>query len=469
MFDFLFKWVYELFYRLAAAIFMVCDAMIKIANKLSGIEDVTIEHKKTTFMEYLFADDKITFAFQVSMVVGFILLFIFALFAIIRTIVKEKVEDTPIDILKKVAKNLLIFLFIPVCMLVLTVSLNIIMGVMYKATLGGSDASLGQFLVSAFTPDSALIYGPESRIRLLENGFDYTSLGAVENYVDVADFHFFLAWIAGGFIMLELASVVIMFVERAISIVILYIASPVVVSSSVLDDGQRFKTWRDLLLSKFIVAYGAIIGLNVFALVMNLVCNSDLRFFEDSFLDQIVKVAIVLGGSVSLKQIMGLVGNLVAPGAGDQAMSAANQARSSTTAPFKMIGSTVGGIGRFAKNTKRYGMLSAIGMGIGLTSEREAMADKSKKNGPKGGAGSGNKNEARPTNTQGTQVGGNDVNSILENNNNDQGRESRTSVAPPANNDENNNNQQTEKPRNNAVESSINNILANNQTTTKGN
>jgi hypothetical protein len=101
----------------------------------------------------------------------------------------------------------------------------------------------------------------------------------------------------------------------------LYIAAPFSIGSSVLDDGARFKLWREQILIKFITGYGMMIAINVFAMVCLLVMNPSLVFFErGSFIDYLMKLLIIAGGGVSLKQAMALIGNLISNGAGSNEM-----------------------------------------------------------------------------------------------------------------------------------------------------
>jgi hypothetical protein len=139
--------------------------------------------------------------------------------------------------------------------------------------------------------------------------------------MDLSEFEFIFSWIA-GFVILGCIGVSMMyFVSRIISIAILYIAAPFSIGSSVLDDGARFKLWREQILIKFITGYGMMIAINVFAMVCLLVMNPSLVFFErGSFIDYLMKLLIIAGGGVSLKQAMALIGNLISNGAGSNEM-----------------------------------------------------------------------------------------------------------------------------------------------------
>jgi hypothetical protein len=135
--------------------------------------------------------------------------------------------------------------------------------------------------------------------------------------MELSEFPFIFSWLAGFIVLFGIGSAMLIFVDRVISIVILYIASPISISSSVLDEGARFKLWRDQFLSKFIMGYGMILAVNIYALVCSLVMNSDFRFFGDNdFLNLIMKLLVIGGGGLTMQKSMALVGNLVSQGAG---------------------------------------------------------------------------------------------------------------------------------------------------------
>jgi hypothetical protein len=137
------------------------------------------------------------------------------------------------------------------------------------------------------------------------------------------------------------------FVSRIISIAILYIAAPFSIGASVIDDGQRFKLWRDQILIKFITGYGMMIAINIYAMICLLVMNPTLVFFgEGTFIDFLMKLLLIAGGGVSLKQSMSLIGNLVSSGAGS------NELRDTAIA---------GGLGGMIGKIPGAGILAGIG------------------------------------------------------------------------------------------------------------
>ena len=312
----MFDWFWSFLYSISKTLFRLIDGLMSCANILCGIEPVSVGGESTDFLYYLFSSDQIWFAFRVAALLGTIILVIFTVFAILRAIIKDKPEGTPGQICLKAFKSFLMFLFVPTVMIAVMWMGNEFMKAMYAATTQGS-TSLGNFLFISFAQGDPIHGLQEASVNyFLENPSAYTDTDIVWQHMDLSYFEFMFSWLAGAVILVSLASSMLLFVDRVISIVILYIVSPFSISTSVLDDGSHFKLWRDQVMVKFIMGYGAVLALNIYALICGLVSNSQLVFFENSFLNFLMKLLLIGGGALTLKKSMALIGNLVQAGAG---------------------------------------------------------------------------------------------------------------------------------------------------------
>lgn len=398
----MFDWFYEFLYSISKTIFRLIDGLMMCANKLCGTEDVVLDGENTDFLTYLFRSEQISFAFKIASLLGIIVLVFFTIFAIIRSITKEKAEGTPGQICFKALKSFLMFLFVPAIMLATIWVGNTIMMAMYKATSNGS-ASIGNFMFGAFAQDGGMSQG---NVDMFLNGvLDYNNTDQVSQCMELSNFSFFFSWLAGGVVLFTLASSLFLFVDRVISIIVLYIVSPFSISTYVLDDGAHFKLWRDQILVKFFTGYGCIITLNVYMLIVQLTLNPSLVFFPGSdFGNLMMKLLLIGGGALTLKKSMALIGNLVASGAGstelrDNAISASGLAGMAKGVAGSALGglATVSGlkaaksIVNDALNAKSRDLgeklLKKVGLGVNDNRVRENNEDSD----------SGSKNSQKPS------------------------------------------------------------------------
>ena len=337
----MFDWFWNFLYTISSTIFRLVDGLILCANKLCGIETINFEGEETDFMSYLIFSDEVGFAFRVSALLATILLVIFTVFMIIRSIAKDKAEGTPTQIAVKSFKTILMFFLVPALMLAFMMLGNIFVKALYSATVQ-SAATPGTFLFCSFAQDGGM---SAEAVELFRRGdLNYAVTSDVSGKMILSNFPFLFSWIAGGVVLYGVGSAMLIFVDRVLSLVILYIAAPISLATSVLDDGARFKLWRDQFLSKFIMGYGMIIAINIYALICGLIMKPGFAFFvgEDSmtqFLDLVMKLLIIAGGALTLQKSMALVGNLVSSGAGSNElrdmMSVGSLAKMATGAAMK--------------------------------------------------------------------------------------------------------------------------------------
>ena len=350
----MFDWFWEFLYMVSKTIFRLIDGLILCANKLCGIDTINFDGEESDLLTFLFFSDEIGFAFKISALLATILLVVFAVFMIIRSIAKDKAEGTPTQIAIKAFKTLLMFFLVPVVVIAFMTLGNAFVRALYDATMQTSSTP-GAFLFSMFAADGGMAAQYVELFKIGEGQWDYTNTSLVSTYMPLSDFPFIFSWLAGGVVLFGVGSAMLIFVDRVISLVILYIAAPISISTSLLDDGARFKLWRDQFLSKFIMGYGMILSINIYALVCGIVMQPGFVFFEGEdirnvFLNMVMKLLIVGGGALTMQKSMALVGNLVSQGAGSNelrdSMSAGALAKMAGGAAFKaakMAGGLAGG------------------------------------------------------------------------------------------------------------------------------
>ena len=317
--------------------------------------------------------------FKIAAVLGFVVLIFFTIARIIMVVLKEKPDMSPIKVAGKAFKALLLFMFVPAIMLTLVWALNTIMNALYQATMNGSQ-SLGTFLFHAFSQDAEILN--QSVYDQIISGKDlYLNTDTVSAAIELSDFDFIFSWIAGIALLFTLAGALIQFVDRAISIGVLFMVSPFSIASSVLDDGGRFKLWREQVLIKFVSGYGIILYLNIYCLLISLIAPSDVVFFEGSFINNLFKLIIIIGGGFAMQKASALLGNLVGAGAGSREMMDNALGRLGSAAAIG--GLKLAGKGIMAGGKKLFGGKKDSGS-KDAKKEGESGADENQNNGNEG-------------------------------------------------------------------------------------
>ncbi len=323
----MFDWFWEFLYRLLKTVLYCIDFIMSFANKLVGIEPVYDEkNKEVDLLNFFFTSEKVMDAFKLVALVGVVLLFLFTAFAVIRSIAKLGEGRTPLGVCTNAAKSILYFLLTPAIMIMASLFVSATMTSIYRATLGGG-TGLGSAMFTLFADEAYNAGGNKEQIldqfrasgpfSANSDNFNYYSMGDVQDYFSLSKINYFLGFVVGVAVLIMLVLPMLSFIERIISLVLLFIVSPVSVASSVLDDGARFKLWRDQVINKFIIAYGSLLSLNIFILLVGVIY--EVKFFENStFLNGLARVLFVLGGAFACRMGTVLIGNLVNFGAGSQ-------------------------------------------------------------------------------------------------------------------------------------------------------
>lgn len=380
----MFDWFWDFLYSITKSIFRIIDGLIDSCLYLCGINTVKIDGDDVDFLTWIFQRDEIKTGFATAALVGIVLIVFFSVWQILKTIGSEKIQDTPAKICMKAFKNVMIFLLIPGIMVVLIGALNVLGKVMYAGTMSNS-TSLGQYLALSFGRDAA--NDPAQYADLLTGAIavNFTDTSDMKRFFDLSDYDYFFSWVAGIAILLTLAKALFIFVDRMFSITILYIISPFAIASSIVDDGQRFKAWRDQILIKFLTGYATIVGINIFAVIISNICTADITFFPDNaFLDFILKIVIVVGGTLSLNRIIALVGNIIQQGAGEAELRNAEGLsggfKGAVGKAFGVAAAGINGVGKLANMIRGKSNDSKSGSGSNSSSDSNKSSS-SKANG----------------------------------------------------------------------------------------
>ena len=84
--------------------------------------------------------------------------------------------------------------------------------------------------------------------------------------------------------------------KRVYEIVFLYIVMPMSMSTLCIDDGARFKIWRETLITKILLAYGAVFSVNIFVLLLPIISNMRIEGMG-GFGNSLFLIFMILGGA----------------------------------------------------------------------------------------------------------------------------------------------------------------------------
>ena len=321
------NWFYSLLYGLQSGICEIIDFIILIFYKLCGLETVSIDGNEEDLVSNLLWSDIVRQAFWGIFLIGVILLVLFVIIAMIRSEYQAAERKNKVAIFAKAGRSFLTFLVIPFVLLAGVMLTNTIMGAIHNSMqpyiLEQGQRSLigGQILVT--TGYSAYI-GPEELRTGIEKQFitgelNYMDQNVVEMYYNKNGLNYLVGIVGGLCILVMFVFSSLTFIQRIFDIILLYIISPVSISTIPLDDGNRFRLWRDMLIAKVLSAYGIVLTMNLFFMIIPQV--SQIQFFSNTFQNGVVHILFLIGGAFAVSKANLLIAQLCGNQAGGRELA----------------------------------------------------------------------------------------------------------------------------------------------------
>lgn len=367
----------SLFYGMFSGICLLIDFIKTIFYKLCGIETVEIEGEQGDLLSNLLESDIIKRVFLTIFIIGFILLIVFTILAIIKSNYQEKQNWK--TVLSKTGQAFIIMLLIPFTVIIGVMLTNTIMSSINQAMnvypSSGQGTIGGQFLITiGHDAYKGLIDQSTAEAMFVSGELNYAKLSVVKQYYDITELNYVIGLLGSLVMLIMFVISAITFVQRIFDIVLLYIISPVSISTIPLDEGNRFKVWKDMLISKILSAYGIILVMNLFFLIIPQVYQ--IKFFDNSFQNGVVYILFLIGGSFAVTKASRVISQLTgAPATGGEMAQMIYNIRSAlafTRATKGVVNGIIGGAvgGSDYKQMRKKGKTKGESLNASLHSTR---------------------------------------------------------------------------------------------------
>ena len=281
------------------------DGLMEIFSAISGITDVTYKDEKVNIIEFLAGDSTVNTIFWCIFILAIGLTCIFTIAALIKNMINSQRNVSTI-----VGKFFLALLgtmaMLTVLFLIILISNSLLVLVSQIFQIGNT-TKLSSALFNACAGDWINGYSVSefdiSRLGVKEIFGDYTT-GFVfpdkwkyNGMVNPDKFLYLPSLIAGVALAIALVVAVLNLAKRVYEIIFMYFVMPMSMSTLPLDDGARFKTWRETFITKIVIAYGTVFSVNIFVLLLPLITR--MRIDEISgFGNSMFLIFMIVGGAM---------------------------------------------------------------------------------------------------------------------------------------------------------------------------
>ena len=157
--------------------------------------------------------------------------------------------------------------------------------------------------------------------------FSKYNVGLVWYFYDLWAFNWILGF-AGIIISATMfGNIIFGLMTRLLQVIALFIVFPALIGIMPLDEGNAFSSWRKQFVSNILMAFGAVVGMNIFFLILPFF--QTISFFNNYFLDGIMNMIIVIAGLTLIKKFINMVSGFVG---GEDANKTGEQTRQDVTA-----------------------------------------------------------------------------------------------------------------------------------------
>ena len=405
----------QLLWFILTKLLRLIDVVQKTLDILIGTVNVTYNHHETTLLMALFGQGAFRTAFIFITMIGFVLSFAFAVFAVMKSAFDLDFEGKrPVSqVLKALFKSYIQFLLIPFTVLILiSLSGAILKSVnmsLYTSKLMNTFDSEGNnafkdknveeisamindeptlgtiiFLMTAEpanTRGAAAMQTTWANMQEVTTRYDNKSW--VSDRFKFSKMDFLIGFGCALFLGWSMIKMLVVFIGRIYDMMMLYIVSPFFTATLPLDDGEMFKKWREMFIGKVFTGFGSAIGLRVFLMLVPVIMAADINFNIGISLggmsDKIIKVLIIMGGAFTIDKAGPMITGLFS-----------FQARQSEIAAGSAAASAMEAVGDFAK-TKYQEFQGGRRARAEVSAQADAEFDKlGEGGGDEGGGGSGN-------------------------------------------------------------------------------
>ena len=126
----------------------------------------------------------------------------------------------------------------------------------------------------------------------------------IQPMVRLEAFNLFTAYLVAIIMLISMFMLSIGLVKRIYDIIVLIICMPLVCGTIPLDDGARFRAWRETFMSKVLIAFGAVIAVNVFFMISGFIVGGQFG----AILDNLISENVLSGAAVTIFRMLLLIG-----------------------------------------------------------------------------------------------------------------------------------------------------------------
>ncbi|MEG2427446.1 MAG: hypothetical protein RSB58_03250 [Clostridium sp.] len=323
----------KLFLTLLIVLCNIVDFVAGIFDIFSGTANIKYNGQPMPLINAFFQFDAVRVAFLVVTLMAIAVCFLFTIYGTAKSMSDMTLQDErPISkVLKNAMKSCVMFMLVPfLCIFLLHLSSAVTAQAEAALRIGGKDTTVGTiiFLTGSlpagrdeFHSDTpSLDQGIWAKYLNDPHTYSYNNRKQVDIHFDATKFDYVTSIVCCVVLFFMLLGAIMLFIGRLFELLLLYLVSPMFVSSIGLDDGAMFKKWRELFIAKFFSGFGCIFSMKFYLMVVPVFVGGSINFGSGSGeLDCVLKVFFIIGGAWAVFKGQHLMLQILNPQAAEMA------------------------------------------------------------------------------------------------------------------------------------------------------
>ena len=283
------------------------DGIMEIFSAIAGITDVTVGGQKVNIIEYLVGDATVGTIFWCVFILAVGLTCIFGIVALVKNMIANNRNIS--SIIGKIGLSLLGTMAMLVVVILGILIANALLALVAEIFQIGNTTKLSNALFNACVGEWLNGYTVSEiditscSVSKIMGDYNATAFGIWptswkgNGMINPDSFLYLPSMIASIALMIAMVVAIINLAKRVYEIVLLYIVMPVSMATLPLDDGAKFKMWRETFVTKIILAYGTVFSVNIFILLLPLISKMHIDGVG-GFGNSMFLIFMIIGGAM---------------------------------------------------------------------------------------------------------------------------------------------------------------------------
>ena len=314
----------ELIMQVFLWILRAIDGIMELFSALSGITKINYKGEQINLVEFLVGDSTISKVFWCVFILAIGLGCLFAIIALVKNMIANNRNiSTIVGKFFLAMLGTLVMLIVVILGIIISNSLLVLIAEIFNID---TSVRLSETLFNICVGDWLNGYSVAEidfntiTVRDILGEYDPNTVFSVfptswkmNGMVNPNTFMYFPALLMVFGVGFALIKAIAKLVKRVYELIFMYVTMPMFMSTLPLDDGARFRTWRETFVTKVVLTYGTVFSVSIFALILPMISSMQIDGISE-FGNKLFQIFMLIGGTIMIPTGQALFSKLFGSG-----------------------------------------------------------------------------------------------------------------------------------------------------------